>query len=97
MGLIPAYAGKTPRRLRSDVRSGAHPRVCGENILAVISKPASVGSSPRMRGKLSLEDRSKSNARLIPAYAGKTLWGNLFKDCKEAHPRVCGENQGAVL
>ena len=52
VGLIPACAGKTavlhgPRELLA-----AHPRVCGENRHASTSVSTSVGSSPRVRGKL---------------------------------------------
>ena len=50
-GLIPAYAGKTLPRPPIRDRSGAHPRVCGENSITDSSVIVSRGSSPRMRGK----------------------------------------------
>ena len=92
-GLIPAYAGKTVAPAGTRAYRGAHPRVCGENILMPPPSFATRGSSPRMRGKrlhLLLVDRE---GRLIPAYAGKTK-GMVCK-CRlsRAHPRVCGENE----
>ena len=49
--LIPACAGKTlaPYRLIDAMR--AHPRVCGENLIAVWTAWTAPGSSPRVRGK----------------------------------------------
>ena len=50
-GLIPACAGKTPRRLLHHPAAPAHPRVCGENPSNPARKPCGGGSSPRVRGK----------------------------------------------
>ena len=49
--LIPACAGKTPRRLLHHPAAPAHPRVCGENPSNPARKPCGGGSSPRVRGK----------------------------------------------
>ena len=49
--LIPACAGKTTYLVLVQFFRAAHPRVCGENLLNNISKPAASGSSPRVRGK----------------------------------------------
>ena len=49
--LIPACAGKTRRRARTDFQSRAHPRVCGENSVRATLPPPLGGSSPRVRGK----------------------------------------------
>ena len=71
-GLIPACAGKTQRPSPYRPRGPAHPRVCGENSITLRSISSVVGSSPRVRGKLS-SVRSLWNVRgLIPACAGKT-------------------------
>ena len=91
-GLIPACAGKTkparPRRLGP----WAHPRVCGENILAPVVLLAARGSSPRVRGKPDHRRRVPHLGGLIPACAGKTLWRTRVFAAPSAHPRVCGEN-----
>mgnify|MGYP001016787376 CR=1 FL=1 len=94
LGLIPAYAGKTPRWFLPCWSARAHPRVCGEN-----SKPSWMdfcrpGSSPRMRGKPRILPRNEFLSRLIPAYAGKTGGRTHPHPRRRAHPRVCGENAG---
>ena len=45
-----------------------------------------------MRGKPTWSDRIGVTARNIPAYAGKTLGGNIHIAGHGEHPRVCGEN-----
>ena len=50
-GLIPACAGKTMHGFVSVVKARAHPRVCGENVVALCGIHARAGSSPRVRGK----------------------------------------------
>ena len=71
-GLIPACAGKTvcDKKIRS--RDGAHPRVCGENGLFIGFWGCFGGSSPRVRGKLSVSTAPNVHSGLIPACAGKT-------------------------
>ena len=91
-GLIPACAGKTPRRLRIDVWRGAHPRVCGENHRSTPIQSAGAGSSPRVRGKRSSWRKYARDFGLIPACAGKTSHGSSPAKKERAHPRVCGEN-----
>ena len=71
--LIPACAGKTELWERANIRSGAHPRVCGENARQTRDFAAQWGSSPRVRGKLGLYVASWNGCGLIPACAGKTL------------------------
>ena len=49
-GIIPAYAGNTPRNSRLRTVCRDHPRVCGEHTYHVDAPEAIAGSSPRMRG-----------------------------------------------
>ena len=91
-GLIPAWAGKTPRRSSSTFSSWAHPRVGGENGLDARRWPWDQGSSPRGRGKPAWLLRSLRAWRLIPAWAGKTTATPLPGFGARAHPRVGGEN-----
>ena len=91
-GLIPAHAGKTVTKVRAVVVVGAHPRACGENALPVSHRRDGDGSSPRMRGKLSIRPGENSSARLIPAHAGKTDTRAAAGSSTGAHPRACGEN-----
>ena len=50
-GLIPACAGKTWSMRLWGAGCLAHPRVCGENFVAVDACGLGEGSSPRVRGK----------------------------------------------
>ena len=50
-GLIPAHAGKTHKTQLQRAFPRAHPRACGENVLATVQSTTLRGSSPRMRGK----------------------------------------------
>ena len=71
-GLIPACAGKSTTTQRSQPRSTAHPRMCGENDATDKFQNTLKGSSPRMRGKLPYLNDLMDRGRLIPACAGKT-------------------------
>ena len=71
-GLIPACAGKTNRRVLSILQGSAHPRVCGENVIADNLPVNTTGSSPRVRGKLQEAAQRAGVTGLIPACAGKT-------------------------
>ena len=51
LGLIPACAGKTQVQPQQNPQTGAHPRVCGENMIVHYTRSRVCGSSPRVRGK----------------------------------------------
>ena len=53
---------------------------------------ATKGSSPRVRGKLSVPALARSARGLIPARAGKTWPVTVPAFGAQAHPRACGEN-----
>ena len=90
--LIPACAGKTPRRRARRRPGGAHPRVCGENMSLGRYPHGGPGSSPRVRGKHLPSALPHRPVRLIPACAGKTRLDAHPSSSRRAHPRVCGEN-----
>ena len=71
--LIPAWAGKTRLFGRRRYRCQAHPRVGGENVAAACQSRRRTGSSPRGRGKPAKTWQDTVKARLIPAWAGKTI------------------------
>ena len=50
LGIIPAYAGNTPRPDPWTGFPGDHPRVCGEHDTNLSGLGNALGSSPRMRG-----------------------------------------------
>ena len=91
--LIPACAGKTYSIHRRRRRSGAHPRVCGENATPKPRSNSVPGSSPRVRGKRYDFSTSPHFSGLIPACAGKTVSTRSVTTPIGAHPRVCGENK----
>ena len=92
LGLIPACAGKTKPIMHESVKCGAHPRVCGENQYLQVGGDSDAGSSPRVRGKLHVDNEGAHACGLIPACAGKTKSTNVWAWSPRAHPRVCGEN-----
>ena len=51
------------------------------------------GSSPRGRGKLSVDPELGDRVGLIPAWAGKTEVAKCHGLKIQAHPRVGGENE----
>ena len=71
--LIPACAGKTFHSPSSSSWATAHPRMRGENTLALCLVARCLGSSPHARGKRDDYYRAIDAAGLIPACAGKTL------------------------
>ena len=50
--IIPACAGKRRRQTTAGSAGKDHPRVCGEKSLAAATRATTVGSSPRVRGKV---------------------------------------------
>ena len=90
--LIPAHAGKTPRRHRVAASLPAHPRSRGENGRCSLSFSLLRGSSPLTRGKLPRELVDVLSEGLIPAHAGKTVCDRACKHHGPAHPRSRGEN-----
>ena len=95
-GIIPAYAGNTSRSSLRCPLSRDHPRVCGEHTSKTLSRSASKGSSPRMRGTLSHAVEFSLHAGIIPAYAGNTILLSPTMVFRWDHPRVCGEHSFAV-
>ena len=95
--LIPAHAGKTGRRLPTDMWAAAHPRSRGENGTRSDLAYVTEGSSPLTRGKHEEGGRGGPEAGLIPAHAGKT--GNLGSMLYQAgaHPRSRGENRNGCV
>ena len=69
--ITPAYAGKRNHSRYVVVIVGDHPRVCGEKLTVRVLEKSVKGSPPRMRGKVSLLQRSLMPRGITPAYAGK--------------------------
>ena len=70
--IIPADAGSTPRCQSLKGSRKDHPRGCGEHTFRSLASVACRGSSPRMRGALTMIESSDTELRIIPADAGST-------------------------
>ena len=90
--LIPARPGKQSRHGEPPFSLEAHPRAGGENRAVIEPAGNSPGSSPRGRGKPHPSHMRPSEARLIPARAGKTTRRLTGPRLSGAHPRAGGEN-----
>ena len=95
--ITPAYAGKSKRIAPSSVLFGDHPRVCGEKIMFMVIPPYSLGSPPRMRGKVLFKALREGTLGITPAYAGKRNAIELELIRRGDHPRVCGEKRRTAL
>ena len=91
VGITPAYAGKSAKRLCGGCQLWDHPRVCGEKSLIPALPLHVVGSPPRMRGKVPCRSAAGRAGGITPAYAGKRLFESQHQTPKRDHPRVCGE------
>ena len=96
-GLIPTYAGNTKHQEKDRNRNRAHPHVCGEHSVVLISMVMRMGSSPRMRGTRSRGANTELPHRLIPTYAGNTKIAPVHVSLTWAHPHVCGEHRLTLL
>ena len=90
-GITPAYAGKRTQRTSMTLQRKDHPRVCGEKVVIPPMRFDTVGSPPRMRGKVSCYKSALSSLGITPAYAGKRMSDRSLTQTTADHPRVCGE------
>ena len=96
-GIIPADAGNT-RSIGHEQRSDEdHPRGCGEHESRTSVSGSGAGSSPRMRGTLTLPTTQQPRPRIIPADAGNTNMAGTYTAEAEDHPRGCGEHMAMRL
>ena len=71
--------------------------MCGEKVFLVGSHDISVGSPPRVRGKVSSIRLDMLKARITPACAGKSRSFSGSQMGRGDHPRVCGEKELLVM
>ena len=95
--ITPACAGKTVRVVFSRRALQDHPRVCGENLPSFNIPGTSIGSPPRVRGKLIRTRFPDLWMGITPACAGKTSQRALRTGKPKDHPRVCGENDASHI
>ncbi len=93
VGIIPAYAGSTPRHPPSYGCSGDHPRLRGEHSSGSLSHLMPGGSSPLTRGAPIHRALASHIDGIIPAYAVSTMdWLDGHHRVQD-HPRLRGEHQ----
>ena len=90
LGIIPAHAGLTCRRMRCTRTTRDHPRACGAHLKIPPPLWEGLGSSPRMRGSPSDPIRYVNQPGIIPAHAGLTFSARSCRRRRRDHPRACG-------
>ena len=90
--LIPARAGNTRARNRTDRLFSAHPRSRGEHDWHRAIAAFTFGSSPLARGTRGFSGNFFPFRRLIPARAGNTTARGGSRNTPAAHPRSRGEH-----
>ena len=91
-GLIPALAGTTSTRTSMTSSARAHPRAGGDDCCVPPGAVLVLGSSPRWRGRLLVEERPSEWGGLIPALAGTTPRSGGSGSSERAHPRAGGDD-----
>ena len=90
---IPALAGNSIRvRTFQDVLS-VHPRACGEQAIILRPGAKNAGSSPRLRGTVTITSLDLIEQRFIPALAGNSVAIVDIDISNAVHPRACGEQE----
>ena len=92
-GIIPAYAGSTPRARSCSYRRWDHPRIRGEHSFIVSKDGSRGGSSPHTRGAPAIQPARFVAHGIIPAYAGSTTTRAIYRTRSRDHPRIRGEHQ----
>ena len=91
LGITPAWAGKSRKCTPSQPAGQDHPRMGGEKFSVVGGGLFYTGSPPHGRGKVTWRYKIMRNARITPAWAGKSQ--QLIGACslRKDHPRMGGE------
>ncbi len=91
--ITPAWAGKSNEQIPLANVMRDHPRVGGEKRPELSRLDVPLGSPPRGRGKVCLSLFQPPNARITPAWAGKSSQAAEAAEEDRDHPRVGGEKQ----
>ena len=97
VGIIPAYAGSTPKLPAPEALVADHPRIRGEHGSRSAPPPGRRGSSPHTRGAHQRAPVCARHQGIIPAYAGSTSPSVSSSSIKADHPRIRGEHLGGCL
>ena len=91
MRITPARAGKSSASRKTAGTFWDHPRVCGEKLFSSPMMASSLGSPPRVRGKVAWYLCRRLRRGITPACAGKSSFCAALSSWAGDHPRVCGE------
>ncbi len=92
---IPARAGNRVGRGAAPRSGAVHPRACGEQPVFAAAQVIPNGSSPRVRGTVTIDPESRAHRRFIPARAGNRPRQTDRIAWLPVHPRACGEQATA--
>ena len=96
-GIIPAYAGSTPKSYSRWALWRDHPRLRGEHRNSVLCAALMLGSSPLTRGAPPCPSSRLRHRRIIPAYAGSTNEQARRVRLHQDHPRLRGEHASSGI
>ena len=96
LGITPACAGNRRLGSRYQLFNGDHPRVCGEQASGPHRAAIRLGSPPRVRGTEYSMYNMFCQYGITPACAGNSSSAASSTSPSQDHPRVCGEQVGAV-
>ena len=88
---IPAHAGNSAQGRGRRPHVAVHPRACGEQSAWPTYSSYGTGSSPRMRGTVTITEAEAAIYRFIPAHAGNRRRWPATARRSPVHPRACGE------
>ena len=94
---IPAGAGNTTVACKPFTIQSVHPRRCGEHSKHQTNRVICDGSSPQVRGTLTLPVLAHIKWRFIPAGAGNTTNLSGLHSSGSVHPRRCGEHNEQLI
>ena len=90
---IPAHAGNSAQGRGRRPHVAVHPRACGEQSAWPTYSSYGTGSSPRMRGTVTITEAEAAIYRFIPAHAGNRRRWPATARRSPVHPRACGEQE----
>ena len=97
VGITPAWAGKRSPASNSRPLLKDHPRMGGEKVPVAEQASNGKGSPPHGRGKDSAGYFWLEGSRITPAWAGKSVFGDVPLHISRDHPRMGGEKRSAGL
>ena len=89
--ITPAWAGKSFVSRPSSPATEDHPRMGGEKLNPALISGRRLGSPPHGRGKVRSEVASSPSVGITPAWAGKSIYHDLYQPIPGDHPRMGGE------